>query len=165
VGVGGVTTVAGLTLNSGGVEGNFVIKSRGFLDFAGEGVFSAGSSESTLSSKICLLKLSFRALPRASGSVVVGPPSLLSVSAGLVGDVSRLFALNASFSRPTGEGLLLADEGGACNVCDLEVDGTGESCVFCGELEPTVSVVIRGDEAVKYPMWELCAESVGRIDF
>lgn len=165
VGVGGVTTVAGLTLKSGGVEGNVVTKSLGFLDLAGEGVFSAGSSESSLSSKICLLRLSFRALPLASGSVAAGPLAILSVSATLVGDVSRLFALNASFSLPTGEGLRLADEGGAFKVCDLEVDGTGESCVFGGGLESTVSVVIRGDEAVKNPICELCAESVGRIDF
>ena len=32
-----------------------------------------------------------------------------------------------------------------------------------GGEESTVSVVISGDEAVRYPMCELCAESVGRI--
>ena len=40
---------------------------------------------------------------------------------------------------------------------------TGEAELSCGGEESTVSVVISGDEAVRYPMCELCAESVGRI--
>lgn len=165
VGVGGVTTVAGLASNTtpGGVLGSLVTRSRGFLAFAGEGVFSPGSAKMGLSSKIWRLRLSFRGRPLSAslvgeGGVYPNPRFAFSDSARIwsarpAGEVSVRFTLKASFSLPTGEGLRRADEAGAWSVCERE-EGEG----FSGELarfsgsggdESTVSVVMRGDEAVR----------------
>lgn len=77
--------------------------------------------------------------------------------------------MNASFNRPTGEGLLRPDAaGGAFSVLDraefVEAGIVGALSVVVNGEESSVSVVMRGEEAVKYPICDWCGVSVGLLE-
>jgi hypothetical protein len=142
-------------LTPGGVDGGFVINECGVrLGFLGDGVFSPGSSTSGLSSNTIGPGLPFR-------SCAPCPPCLIGVSFSLslpdsvpAGEVELLRDLKASFRRPTGEGLLRCDaDVGAFSVFDREDDVLEFTedvlSVFVNGPEITVSVVIKGEDAVR----------------
>jgi hypothetical protein len=172
--VGGVTKVVGASTVFGGVAGIWVMIGLGpnersdAVDFVSEPVWICGGEATMGSSKT---RCSRFFPPKSTPNPPALEPDLtLSVSVTGLGEVARRVGLKASFSLPTGEtprligvtSAVLAVRREASSVEVSESTRVASVAVVTGSTESIVSEVIRGEERVSSPAWELCGDMPGR---